>query len=498
MSDPKQAGVGAVTASSAEAAEAGETILCAGGNAVDAAVATALASCVTDPCNTGLGGYGGHMVIAQDGPPICVDFNAWTPAGTEASAPRAGIGASTAPSVVAGLSVALDRFGSMDWAQVSAPAIALAERGVKTNAATSRAFDQAKGAAVLAECFVFDETAAGVTFRQPLLAKTLRTLADQGAGWFYHGPNAELGSRLLSDNGRPVTPDQWRNAVDAVGVASAPSLRVGDTVLYSAPLRTSGSPCMFATAAAGAGIAECQKLGSPAAVAEWARTMASIWSYRFGTETGNAFENIALEQWVAVAIGFHEPASPRLGTGHTCHLNAADSRGGRVALTLTHGPRWFGARWALPDTGIVMNLGGAMFGIPGPVDGEGRRYGVTNMSPTLAMSDNGAQIAIGCPGGKRIPGIVATALVRHLFAGFGLQEAISLGRFHAEDLSRTTLETGRWDQATRDALGDVFAAVGDEKPEEYYGPLTAIAYDPDGAVSLGLDDRWQGYGTIVR
>jgi len=72
---------GAVTASSSAAAEAGVAILRQGGNAVDAAVATALASCVADGCNTGLGGYGGHMVVGPVwGDPVSIDFNMWVPA----------------------------------------------------------------------------------------------------------------------------------------------------------------------------------------------------------------------------------------------------------------------------------------------------------------------------------------------------------------------------------------------------------------------------------
>ena len=123
----------------------GAQILRAGGNAVDAAVATALASCVADPCNTGIGGFGGHMIVAAAGQvPVCIDFNLWAPLAamkTYLSTTTAGPSASVIPNVVAGLSAALRAFGTMSWAEVIQPAIVLADNGFVCGTTLRRAFE---------------------------------------------------------------------------------------------------------------------------------------------------------------------------------------------------------------------------------------------------------------------------------------------------------------------------------------------------------------------
>src|SRR5262245_4723718 len=131
----------AVSASSSSAAEAGISILRQGGNAVDAAVATALASGIADCCNTGIGGYGGHMLVAPPGEAaVSIDFNMWVPAAHADRPVGLGPRASVVPNVVAGLDRALATMGTMSWAEVTAPAIALCADGVEANRTLQAAF----------------------------------------------------------------------------------------------------------------------------------------------------------------------------------------------------------------------------------------------------------------------------------------------------------------------------------------------------------------------
>jgi gamma-glutamyltranspeptidase/glutathione hydrolase len=492
---------GAVTASTAHAAAAGEEILRKGGNAVDAAVATALASCVCDPANTGLGGFGGHMIVAAPArPPACIDFNVWTPVAAVPSYDGIkGVGpkASVIPNVVAGLSAALDAFGSLRWEQVIAPAIALAEKGFTVGTTLERALRDVKGMPFVDECFSFEQSESGLQLCQPALARTLRDLAERGPQWFYTSPLAKLGSRALSHAGHETSPGQWAEALEAVSVAAAPSHRANGVNFHSSPLGTSGSICMFATVDAGAKLAGSGDLESPAAIRAWAERLAAAWSYRFDAPDGNSIAEDDIEAWIARATAFAPTAARTEEISHTCHLNAADRDGMIVATTFTHGMLWFGARWAMPGTGIIMNYGGRAVSGASPIICNGRACAITNMNPTIALADDGAAVAIGSPGARRISTIVGLVLARHFFAGVPLQEALTRGRFHAESGGRATLEMDRFPPAVAAALRDVFAVVETELPESYYGPCTAIRRDADGAMTFGLDDRWKGHAAIV-
>ena len=223
-------GEAAVTGSCATAVDAGEAILRAGGNAVDAAVATALAACVADPCNTGIGGYGGHMVVlTPEGEGWCVDFDTFAPPGLPDDhlrrvESRIGPAVSTMPCVVAGLAAALTRFGRLDWASVSSPAIHAAEAGVEANPTTRAAFAQVRGRDFVGEAFRLEESGDRLVFRQPALAETLRRMAQDGPGWFYDGPLADRAADSWRSAGLSLDAGDWQAIPDSVGIAPSPKL----------------------------------------------------------------------------------------------------------------------------------------------------------------------------------------------------------------------------------------------------------------------------------
>jgi gamma-glutamyltranspeptidase/glutathione hydrolase len=414
---------GAVTASSQAAADAGAAVLTAGGNAVDALVAAALASCVADPCNTGLGGYGGYMLVQPaSGAARCVQFPVCAPSTLSAEAlrrvyPDEGPACSTVPNVVGGLARALSTFGTFSWAEVSAPAIRLAREGVAANSTTRRAFSLHRSRAFMEDCFVFEEARDGaLLFRQPRLAGTLERMAKSGPEWFYSGPLATAAHDAWRRAGLGVPLEDWLCAPQSVEVAEAPALLVDGVRIKAAPLGLSGSACMFAVATAAARLARRGSLSTPEGLAELAMAIARVWLHRFAAPSGNDFSGIDLEEWVEAALEPRTAArTPEPEMGHTAHLNAVDSKGVIAALTFTHGPAWFGGRWALPETGVIMNGGMHNFTRPGLVHHRGRRFGVSNMTPTIAETSDGGRIALGCPGARRIPTNVALALSRHCF-----------------------------------------------------------------------------------
>lgn len=497
---------GGVTASSHAAAEAGVVILRAGGNAVDAAVATALASCVADPCNTGLGGFGGHMVIAPQGKEaICINFAPWMPTAFEkertAKQSKSGPGASVVPNVIAGLARALKEYGSKSWGEVSAPAIGFARNGVELNSTLRRAFSQVEGLPFVTECFSFDDgqsndSQSARIMCQQNLAETLEQLAAHGPHWLYEGPIGDSACKVFQDHGYPVSRAEWAEAPQSIAVFAAPHLEIGRQHFYSAPLQTSGSPVLFAIVSAALKLAK-KNLELPSTMAMWAQAMASIWSYRLGAERGGDFDSASIADWVEQALAYRERPALSSDIGHTCHLNTCDGSGSLVAATLTHGPFWFGGRWAVPGTGIIMNSGMPLFASTPTIELQGRVYGVTNMAPTVVRSQNGTAIAIGCPGARRIPSIIGLALGKHLFGGLPIQRAVSEMRFHAETPIRVSVETNRANSELSDAFHNEFPQVENEDADSYYGPLTAIRRDTAGHIEFGLDDRWKGTGLLA-
>jgi len=491
---------GAVTGSSADAVAAGERILRAGGNAVDAAVATALASCVADHCNTGIGGYGGHMVVAPPGQtPTNVEFSLWAPASAEETyrdSAKHGPASSVIPNLIAGLSKAVKAFGSMPWPDLVQPAIDLAENGFVASETLRLALNEVGDAAFVGECFEIEQVDANtLRIRQPALAATLRQIAVNGPEWFYTGPIAEIGSRYLSEAGHKTTAADWADAMDSVTIGKAPSLRFGNVNVSSSGLGTSGSICMFSVLATGVEFAA--DMDSPLSIRQWAERITAAWSYRYDTPNGNTIADNEIAEWVKHAAAFKPMAVERAESGHTCHMNTADKNGMLVATTLTHGMLWFGARSALPNTGVIMNSGGPLIHTPKPKRVAHRAYGTSNMSPTIARLDDGTTITIGSPGARRIATIIGTVLARHIFGKVPLQDAIVHGRFHADTRDRATFEPDRLSPDVKAALQASFQRVEPERMSNYYGPCTAIRRDTDGSLTLGLDNRWPGFGTIL-
>lgn len=489
---------GAVTASTPEAAEAGAAILRAGGNAVDAAVATALATCVADPCNMGIGGYGGFMVVndasAADRArcvqfPLCAPMQ--VPAASLARAyPEEGPECSSVPGIVAGLAAALRAFGTLDWARVSAPAIRLARDGVAASALVRRAFEQNRDRRVIDECFEIEPDAPrGFVFRQRALAATLERLAENGPEWFYSGPLGEAACAAWKRAGVPVALDEWRRHPEAVEVLDAPAYDAGGARLFAPTLGLTGSACVFATYAAAVRLGPAA-LATDEGLAELAAAMARIWQYRFGSKGANDFGAIDLPAWVEAALAGPQQASPLAHeAAHTAHLNAADAGGMVASLSATQGHAWFGGRWALPGTGVIMNGGMHGFTQGATVRRGARTIGVSNMSPTIAMGAGGERVAVGCPGARRIPSNIALLLARHFVGGSPLQPAVSAGRFHAEEPHRARYEAGRASARFVEALRRRFPAVEPQPVDDYYGPLSALRAAAGGAFEAAVDDR---------
>ena len=211
---PVRAAHGMVASSSGEASQAGVEILQAGGNAVDAAVAVSLALVVTHPTAGNLGGGGFMLLRMADGRASAVDYREVAPAAASRAmyldpqsnlipeASTIGYRAVGVPGTVAGLQLALEKYGTMSWARVSEPAIRLAKKGFVVSKALA---DQLRDAApqlgrfpesrriYLRDGNLYQE---GDRFVQPELARTFERLAKAGPRDFYVG---QIGHALVAD-----------------------------------------------------------------------------------------------------------------------------------------------------------------------------------------------------------------------------------------------------------------------------------------------------------
>jgi gamma-glutamyltranspeptidase / glutathione hydrolase len=210
---------GMVVAVSPPAAEVGRDVLKRGGNAVDAAVATAFAEEVTWPAAGNIGG-GGFMLVYPGGKadPVVIDYRETAPlAATKTMFTKKDDGASPkavgVPGTVAGLALAHARFGKLPWKDVVAPAVKLAEEGFaidealasSLNGVVASSKDYPELRRVLGKDGGDGRWKAGDRLVQKDLAKTLRRIAENGADGFYKGETADLLAAEMKADGGIIT-----------------------------------------------------------------------------------------------------------------------------------------------------------------------------------------------------------------------------------------------------------------------------------------------------
>ncbi len=492
---------GMVVAAERHAAEAGAAMLRAGGNAIDAAVATSFAIGVTEPYHSGIGGGGFLLIRLASGEVVALDARETAPAaasrdmfvasGVAKDASRAGPLAVATPGMLAGLALALERYGTKSLAEVMAPAIALAAEGFPISLRHARVLEAWK-AMGLAERF--PETAAiqlppagtpiapGWKLVQPELAATLRKIARVGPAEFYTGKTATAIAAEVQRRGGVLT------ASDLAGYA--PVLRP--------PLRGNyrGFEVISFPPPSSGGVALIQMLnilegfdlrplgaGSSASIHRVAESMKFAFADRAAYLGDPDFVAVPTEQLIAkeyaaklraqilpsrwhrapwtwgedelairvpgpglgalpLSAGRAAPGPPVHHGGGTTHFSVTDAAGNAVATTQTVN-LLFGSGITVPGTGIVLNDEMDDFSIApnqpnafGLVDVNGTnavapgKRPLSSMTPTLVLENGKVRIVAGSPGGPRIITTVLLALLNILDFGLDPSEAIAAPRFH--------------------------------------------------------------------
>lgn len=462
LSKPSVTGArGVVASQNVEASLIGASVLDAGGNAIDAAVATALALCVAEPWMSGLGG-GGYAVVheAKTGTTKVVDFAMIAPRGLDPSnypidggrtAPAdlfawpavledrnlQGYHSIAVPGSCAGYATLLETFGSWAWADAIGPAVALARRGHRLTwwttlqvAAEAGWLGQYPGSsAVWLPNGLVPSAPDGPPPYLPnsALADTFERLQRVGPADFYTG---DIARRLVGDL------QAGGSAISADDLASYRA-RIVDPIVRERAGHTLNLVPGYSAGPTFAGALE----RLPA---------------RFDSASPNA------ETYAAYAHALIEAYKVRLATmGHagdvgdrscTTHLSAVDAEGNMVVITTTLLSR-FGSRVVLPATGVLMNNGINWFdprpGLPNSL-AAGQRP-LSNMCPMLATKDGKAAFGLGASGGRKImPAIFQLASFIGEF-GLGLEAALRQPRIDVS-LIETIIADDRLDAAAMKAL----------------------------------------------
>ncbi|HVE11984.1 MAG TPA: gamma-glutamyltransferase [Elusimicrobiota bacterium] len=468
-----------VAADHSQASAAGAFILANGGNAVDAAVASAFALAVARPSSAGLGGGGFMLLRVRGQAPVAVDFREAAPSnavlrnyadGRVLISTRAARGpwAVAVPGQVRGLTHALQTYGTKPLAEVLAPAIELAERGVLVDSFTHDAMaDLARAIArdpqdaarysELAKLFLRDERSypIGSLLRQPELAATLRLLAKEGPDAFYRG---DLAKRIREELGRRGV--AWTEA-DLADYSIRSRVPISGSYrgyqIVGMPPPSAGGACLleilhilegYDLAKLPAG--ELHRLLAEAFKHAFADRGAYLGDPDSSPEAAEDALRMASADYAAAlrkTIGdrTQAPASyggrgAKLDAG-TSHVSVIDKEGNAVALTETVNLP-FGSWIVPPGTGFVLNGSMDDFSLkPGAVRlpgvraydrnaiGPGRRP-LSSMSPTLVLKDDKVVAAVGASGGPLIITSVAQALVRVLDLGQRPDLALAEPRIH--------------------------------------------------------------------
>ena len=533
---------GAVSSTSWYASKAGLEILQAGGNAVDAAIATAYALGVVEPYTSGIGG-GGYMVIysAETGEVTMLDFRETAPAAADAemwleadgtvgfyTGPdgttfsgaysrknRLGGLAAAVPGEVAGLEYALEHFasGSFSRAQLLQPAIDYANEGYLVTPtmenSTQEELREISGMETLAEYYLdwgfAPET--GSTITNPDLAHTLELIAEGGAEVFYTGEIADAIIETVSAYGGVMTKEDLADYRVELREPLVSTYR--DYSIYALPPSSSGGAHLLEIL----NILENYDLASMELNGEeyvhlFAEAMKIAFADREEYMADTAFTEVPLDGLISKEYaadraaeitgecGEYTAGDPA-GHSSTTSFSVVDEAGNMVACTVTIGD-FYGSKMAVDGYGFILNDEMYDFDIdPASVNCvEGGKRPLSSMAPSIVLAPDGSPfLTIGTPGATRIFTTVAQVIERMIDYDMDVQEAIETVRVF-DSGSGIHYEPDGVNPISADTL-QALTAAGYTLTEQnsydlYFGGVQAIARLEDGSLHAGADPRRSG------
>lgn len=518
-----------VVSASAIASQAGRDVLAAGGNAVDAAIATGFALAVTYPSAGNIGG-GGFMVIRlPDGRSTTIDFREVAPAAATPEMFTDSVGDYSAtihhrshlavgvPGTVAGFALAHEKYGSGEWRRLVDPAVRLADGGFKMPAGLARSLEGAVARLAHYPATVAAYSRNGVPYqagdliRLPDLGRTLGRIRDQGRDGFYRGETARLIAEEMERGGGLITEadlaayqakerEPVRGSYRGYDIITMPPPSSGGValvemlnILEGFDLAEAGhnSPRyvhLLAESMRRAFLDRATYLGDPDFVQPPIDRLTSK-EYADGLRATIDADRATPSSPTQVAQAYESP--------ETTHYSVVDADGMAVSVTYTL-EAGYGLGAVVPGAGFLLNneMGDfngkpgvtdstGLIGTPPNVAQPGKRM-LSSMTPTIIARDGELVAVVGSPGGRTIINTVLQVILNQVDFGMGIQDAVNAPRLHHQWLpDRISVEQDGLPPATVEALEAMGHTV---RMGGQQGTAHSIAIAPGTGMRLGAAD----------
>ncbi|MBI6924920.1 gamma-glutamyltransferase [Pseudomonas putida] len=527
---------GAVAAPDQYGAQVAADILKKGGNAVDAAVATAFTLAVTYPEAGNIGG-GGFMTLFVDGKPYFLDYREVAPKAATRNMylddkgevienlSLVGARAAGVPGTVMGLWEAHRKFGKLPWSELLTPAIGYAKNGFRVADKQYQYRNDAQGMFKTATNFndYFGSMKVGELFKQPEMAQTLERIADKGVSEFYQGKTADLlVAQMQADKGL-ITKQDLRDYKAVWREPMAVSWR--GNVVYTAPPPSSGGVALAQLL----GIKEDRAAdfkGVTHNSAQYIHLLAEIEKRVFADRADYlgdpAFTKVPVDQLVAKdylakraaqvnpnAISATDQVKPGLEPHQTTHFSIVDKAGNAISNTYTLNLD-YGSGVVVKGAGFLLNdemddfsakPGAAnAFGVIGGDANAiepGKRM-LSSMSPSLMTRDGKVELVIGTPGGSRIFTSIFQVMNNLYDYGMPLDKAVAAQRVHHQLLPKDTIYFDSYAPLTGQVAADLkkMGYVLEDQGWEM-GDIQAIRVNGQ-TLETASDPRGRGVGMVVK
>ncbi len=537
---PLRAKNGIVASASKTASEVGVNIMKQGGNAVDAAIATAFALAVTWPSAGNIGGGGFMVYHGEDGHATTFDFREKAPlAATERmylgldgevvnNSNHRSLLSVGVPGTVAGMYKAHQSLGKLPWADLVAPAVALARDGIPitwelyTGFRSNQSFwDQYPSSAKVFLKADGSPYELGDTWKQPDLARTLQLIQEQGRDGFYKGENAKMLADFMRANGGIITEEDLEK-YEAIERAPVRGTYRGYEIVSMPPPSSGGVTLIemlnilegFDMGSYGHNSAQYLHLLTEAMRRAYADRAEHLGDPDFNEsmpldrlmDKDYAARLRATIDMAKASVSDEKAFASVYESEDTTHFSVVDKDGNMVSLTYTL-ENGYGSRIVAEGAGYLLNNEmGDFNAVPGVTNRNGQigtapnliapqKRMLSSMAPTIVARGGKPLFAIGSPGGRTIINTTLQAIMNVVDFDMNIAEAVEAPRIHHQWLPDVTSFEGSGfstdSMALYEDMGHELRARGEQ------GTAMGVYHDRDSGLFLGGSDSRAGDGAAV-